>query len=245
MLHRKYVLAVSLSLLSVVLFLQCAQPTYSESNLSKMDSVAMAPSPADDSSLFNFTTTIVSQRDMKYVGSMDDGYWSGWSDDFVIANHRVKRNSLLTYDSMDTERLLEIPYDLNQGKIYDFKGRRYAFIWANYHMCNGTGCMECFYFVYDYSRKKLHCFSVFGAPEYAAFGDIDHDERPDVLVASCSGHVYDDSTKLITFEPYRMNEKGRYEKMKCEKDDCYIVGRFDNGIFAPMKFAVIEKNWFE
>lgn len=198
-----------------------------------------------DSSFQNLVNSIISQKDIKYLKQLDQGYWTGDSEPIIFEGKSISRRKIITYDSSDRRRLMYSPYDLNSGYICEFKGHKYAFIEANFHGCVGSFCLELFHFIYDYKNNKLNELAGSASPMEGLCGDVDHDDRLDYIYVETDGGYYEDTTHNIILTPYEVNDKGLLEVIKYKDKDCYIKGTYEGTVFSFRNFKLIKKNWVE
>jgi hypothetical protein len=213
------------------------------------------PDPKSDGSYEAFLDSILSREDIGYADSAveaeevwlwseQDGPYPKSPKTFRFGDREFPMRRMEVVNE-DGDRLMHIRYDVDTAYRFRFRDRDYGWAIAHYYGCNGTGCMERYYLLADFSRGRLHVFRTMAVPDYHDyFGDLNGDDQLDVLIPDYfftehSGLPYSDTTELISFTPYTLNTKGRFETIRNDKKDCLVIGQFDGGNFAPARFRLI------
>lgn len=132
----------------------------------------------------------------------------------------------------DGDRLYKIAYDTDTAFTFRFKGHKYGWAVATYHMCNGTGCLEDFYFLADFERRRLYAFVTMAVPLYHNyFGDVNHDGQLDVLIPDYfyyegSQLPRSDTIEYLALTPYTWDKAGSMQAIREGGRDCQYVLRF-------------------
>ncbi|HXS37916.1 MAG TPA: hypothetical protein VN721_14525, partial [Flavipsychrobacter sp.] len=137
--------------------------------------------------------------------------------------------------------------------LFTFHGRRYSYIDASMYNCNGSGCLETYHFIADFTTKKLYQFVMFAEPSLATpyFGDVNNDGQLDFVVpeyvsVGVSGLPYSDTTEEMELKPYTLNKSRRFVPITDEnKQEYFLIGQFDGGNFTPRDFRIIAARWWD
>jgi hypothetical protein len=130
------------------------------------------------------------------------------------------------------DNLENIDYGIWCSTIKKFKlaSQNYYLIPAGFRMCNGSGCAQNFYFLYNQTFKKLSVFANFRWGGY--FGDINQDNVLDYVDATYQGDwVAPDSVKI---EAYTQLSNGHFTKMRDKQGNPYFIILTFEGIVSPM-----------
>src|SRR5690606_12675544 len=101
-----------------------------------------------DSTLDKFISSIISQKDIKYLKDIDAGLWALDEQPLMIENKKIYRKKIITYDTENRNRIINCPFVINSGFVFTLNNRKYAFIAARFYNCVGSFCMETFHFIY-------------------------------------------------------------------------------------------------
>ncbi len=188
-----------------------------------------------------FYRGLIDQRDIVYDPPLESyGQCGGWSEDegFYLEDPPCfsfgRRDFPMTPARMqvvneDGDRLYGIHYDTDTAFTFRFNGRKYGWARCWFHMCNGTGCLESFYFLADFQRGRLYALALSAVPgptDY--FGDVNRDGALDLLIPDFMYHVggqlpRSDTTEYLTLTPYTFGKSGRMEAIREDGRDCQQV----------------------
>ncbi len=214
--------------------------------------------PQSDGSYERFMDSLLSKKDIvfssKKIEAGDVWLWSKmWGAHpkepytFQVGNRYFLKSKMEVVN--DDNRLNDIYYEVDTAIEFSLRDKKYAYVSASYRDCNGTGCMEEFYFIADYQLHRLHVFEMNAVPGIPTqyFGDFNHDGQLDFLVPECecmSMSPYCDTTETVALIPYTLNKNGHFVQMKNDyKKDKFMIGQFDSGVFAPCHFRIIGDFW--
>lgn len=211
--------------------------------------------PAGDGSYEAFLDAVLDRREVLFADTaVSAGPVSGWSEDagFYISEPQVlfidglevAASKLDVVHGPDRYMRYDAVYSEDTTWLFRFRGRRYAWMKASYRMCNGSGCLQAFYFLADFSRRTIHAFETFAAPQYdVLLGDMNGDGRLDFLIP---GHTnwQTDSTQDLSLYAYTLDDRGRVRPLRNRRGRRGEVrARFDGGLYAPRRFQVLDSDF--
>jgi hypothetical protein len=221
---------------------------------------ARVKEPESDGSYEHFMDSLISRKDVifskKTIDAREDYYFDKvWGPKqrmppaILIDGVRFLRGTTQIVNEKGN-RLKEVTIDVDTAMLFTYHGKKYGYLRASYHNCNGTGCMESYHYIADFKTRKLYVFDMDAVPYIGTpyFGDVNKDGQLDFVVphyVSVAGYLpYSDTTEEIELIPYTLNKSGRFETLKgYDKTDNFLIGKFDGGNFAPRNFTIIADKW--
>jgi len=143
------------------------------------------------------------------------------------------------------DRPFNISYSADTAFVFTFRNKKYGWAEAGYRDCNGSGCLERFYFLGDFEQAQLHLFVTMAVPQGPRyFGDFNGDDQLDFLIPEYldndqSKLPYSDTTEYLTLTAYTLDKQGGIKSIRRSGKECTLTGRFDGGNFAPQNFRII------